>query len=103
MLQSQLSQAPGKGTESTVPRIADPSQIKDELDLLGPDEIRRAVAEKTVDPVLEAKASDFFNKLMLINVGDVEKRQTATDSIEGIADNVEKRATDANHFLSQPL
>ena len=52
------------------PQMADPAKVKNDLGLLGPDEIANAVKQKKVDPELDRQATDFVSKLLKVPAED---------------------------------
>jgi uncharacterized protein YaaN involved in tellurite resistance len=87
----------------TAPQIADPIKLKNDLGLLGPEEIAKAVAQKKVDPDLDRQANEFVNKLLKVPAEDAEAQEQAALSVENLGVIQQRKAATANQLLQQPL
>ncbi len=85
------------------PQVADPGKIKNDLGLLGPDEITKAVAQKKVDPELDRQASEFVGKLLKVPVENEDAQEQAALSVENLGVIQQRKAATANQLLQQPL
>jgi len=85
------------------PQIADPAKLKNDLGLLGPQEIASAVQQKKVDPELDRQASDFVGKLLKVPAEDAEAQEQAALSVENLGVIQQRKAATANQLLQQPL
>lgn len=85
------------------PQIADPAKLKNDLGLLGPQEIASAVKQKKVDPELDRQASDFVGKLLKVPAEDAEAQEQAALSVESLGVIQQRKAASANQLLQQPL
>jgi uncharacterized protein YaaN involved in tellurite resistance len=89
--------------QEAAPRVADSAKLKNDLNLLGPDDIARAVAQKKVDPELDRQASDFVDKLLNVPASDAEAQEQAALSVENLGVTQQRKAAAANQLLQQPL
>lgn len=85
------------------PQVADSNKLKNDLGLLGPDEIAKAVTEKKVDPELDRQATDFVNKLLKVPVESEDAQEQAALSVENLGVIQQRKAATANQLLQQPL
>ena len=85
------------------PQVADAAKLKNDLGLLGPDEIARAVQQKKVDPELDRQASEFVSKLLKVPAEDAEAQEQAALSVENLGVTQQRKAAAANQLLQQPL
>ena len=85
------------------PQIADPAKLKNDLGLLGPQEIASAVQQKKVDPELDRQASDFVGKLLKVPAEDADAQEQAALSVENLGVIQQRKAATANQLLQQPL
>jgi uncharacterized protein YaaN involved in tellurite resistance len=85
------------------PQVADASKLKNDLGLLGPDEIANSVKQKNVDPELDRQASEFVSKLLKVPTEDAEAQEQAALSVENLGVTQQRKAATANQLLQQPL
>jgi uncharacterized protein YaaN involved in tellurite resistance len=86
-----------------VPQVADAGKLKNDLGLLGPEELAKSGAQKKVDPELDRQATDFVNKLLKVPVEDAEGQEQAALSVENLGVVQQRKAATANQLLQQPL
>jgi uncharacterized protein YaaN involved in tellurite resistance len=87
----------------SAPQIADPGKLKNDLGLLGPDEITSAVKQRKVDPELDRQANEFVGKLLKVPVADEDAQEQAALSVENLGVVQQRKAATANQLLQQPL
>jgi uncharacterized protein YaaN involved in tellurite resistance len=85
------------------PQVADTVKLKNDLGLLGPDEIAKAVQQKKVDPELDRQATEFVGKLLKVPAEDAEAQEQASLSVENLGVTQQRKAATANQLLQQPL
>lgn len=85
------------------PQVADPAKLKNDLGLLGPQEIASAVQQKKVDPELDRQATEFVGKLLKVPAEDAEAQEQAALSVESLGVVQQRKAATANQLLQQPL
>lgn len=88
--------------QTGAPRIADTDVLKNNLGLLGPEELKKSAGKK-VDAELDRQANDFVGKLMSIDVTDENQQEAAGESVENLGANIVGKAAVATRLLQQPL
>ncbi len=89
--------------QEAAPQVADAGKLKNDLGLLGPDEIANAVKQKKVDPELDRQASEFVSKLLKVPAEDADAQEQAALSVENLGVTQQRKAATANQLLQQPL
>jgi uncharacterized protein YaaN involved in tellurite resistance len=89
--------------KEAAPQVADTAKLKNDLGLLGPEEIAKAVKQKKVDPELDRQASEFVSKLLKVPAAEAEAQEQAALSVENLGVTQQRKAASANQLLQQPL
>ena len=92
-----------RALSTPAPAIADQNRLQSDLGLKGPEELARAVKQKKVNPELERQADEFVGQLLAVKADSPEAEDQAALSVESIGVNIERKATQNNALLQQPL